>query len=156
MWILYEMILAISYWQLWEKNCVFGCDFEVLWVRWGVVRVEYFGVKFGRFGAILSNDWKVDIECTLLSECTFFLDFGGKNFMTSVRVWFLDDGIAGNAWFLLDKFGWSGCFVLNNLYWFFEDFDWVRLKPYFIRAERYFEGIFDDFWWYRKWWKRWF
>ena len=35
--------------------------------------------------------------------------------------------------------------VLNNLYGFFEDFDQVRLKPYFIRAERCFEGIFDDF-----------
>ena len=50
----------------------FVCYFEFLWVRWGVVRVEYFGVKFGRFGEILFNDWKVDIECTLLSECTFF------------------------------------------------------------------------------------
>ena len=50
------MILAISYWQLWEKNCVFGCYFEFLWVRLGVVRVEYFGVKFGRFGEILFND----------------------------------------------------------------------------------------------------
>ena len=44
------------------------------------------------------------------------------------------------------KWGWGGCSVLNNLYGFFEDFDQVRLKPYFIRAERCFEGIFDDFW----------
>ena len=35
-------------------------------------------------------------------------------------------------------------------------FGWVRLKPYFIRAERCFEGIFDDFLRYRKWWKCWF
>ena len=34
----------------------FRCYFEVLWVRCGVVRVEWFGVKFGRFGEILSND----------------------------------------------------------------------------------------------------
>ena len=39
--------------------------------------------------------------------------------------------------------GWM--FFLNNLYGFFEDFDQVRLKPYFIRVERYFECIFDDF-----------
>ena len=43
------------------------------------------------------------------------------------------------------KWGWWECFVLNNLYGFFEDFDQVRLKPYFIRDERCFEGIFDDF-----------
>ena len=30
------------------------------------------------------------------------------------------------------------------------------MKPYFIRAERCFEGIFDDFLRYRKWWKCWF
>ena len=76
--------------------------------------------------------------------------------MGSVRGWFLDDRIVGNAWFLWVKWGWCGCFVLNNLYWFFEDFDQVRLKPYFIRAERCFEGIFNDFWRYRKWWKCWF
>ena len=44
------------------------------------------------------------------------------------------------------KWSWWECSVLNNLYGFFEDFDQVRLKPYFIRVERYFEGIFDDFW----------
>ena len=36
---------------------------------------------------------------------------------------------------------------MNNLYGFFEDFDQVRLKPYFIRAERIlkvFLVIFDD------------
>ena len=43
------------------------------------------------------------------------------------------------------KCGWLECSVLNNLYGFFEDFDQVRLKPYFIRVERYFECIFDDF-----------
>ena len=43
------------------------------------------------------------------------------------------------------KCGWWECSVLSNMYGFFEDFDQVRLKPYFIRAERYFEGIFDDF-----------
>ena len=49
-------------------------------------------------------------------------------------------------------------------YWFYWCFEWfwdwifgrVRLKPYFIRAERYFEAIFNDFWRYRKWWKCWF
>ena len=56
---------------LWEKNCVFGCYFEVLWVGWGVVRVEYFGVKFGRFGAILSND----IFVFMVSK---FYDFGER------------------------------------------------------------------------------
>lgn len=50
------MILVISYWQLWEKNCVFGYYFEFLWVRLGVVRVEWFGVKLGRFGEIFFND----------------------------------------------------------------------------------------------------
>ena len=44
------------------------------------------------------------------------------------------------------KCGWWECLVLNNVYGFFEDFGRVRLKPYFIRAERCFEGIFDDFW----------
>ena len=58
---------------------------------------------------------------------------------------FLDDRIARNAWFLWVKWGWSGCFVLNNLYWFFEDFDQVRLKPYFIRVWGDFEGVF---WWF--------
>ena len=43
------------------------------------------------------------------------------------------------------KCGLDGCSVLNILYEFFEDFERVRLKPYFIRAERCFEGIFDDF-----------
>ena len=38
----------------------------------------------------------------------------------------------------------------------FDVFGWVREKPYFIRAERYFEAIFNDFWRYRKWWKCWF
>ena len=66
--------------------------------------------------------------------------------MSSVREWFLDDLIAGNAWFLLVKWGWWECSVLNNLYGFFEDFDQVRLKPYFIRAERYFGVIYGDFW----------
>ena len=66
--------------------------------------------------------------------------------MSSVRGWFLDDRIVGNAWFLWVKWGWGGCLVLNILYEFFEDFDQVRLKPYFIRVERCFEGIFDDFW----------
>ena len=69
---------------------------------------------------------------------------------------FLDDWIAGNAWFLWVKLGWSGCFVLNNLYWFFEDFKWVRFKLYFIRVERYFEDIFDDFWWCWNGGKHWF
>lgn len=67
--------------------------------------------------------------------------------MSSVRGWFLDDLIAGNAWFLWVKWGWDGYFVLSNLYGFFEDFDWVRLKPYFIRDERIlgcYEVIFSD------------
>ena len=38
----------------------------------------------------------------------------------------------------------------------YDVFGWVREKPYFIRAERYFEAIFNDFWRYRKWWKCWF
>ena len=63
--------MAISYWQLWEKNCVFECYFEVLWVRWRVVRVEYFGVKFGRFGEIFSND----IFVFMVSK---FYDFGER------------------------------------------------------------------------------
>ena len=39
------------------------------------------------------------------------------------------------------------------MYGFFEDFDQVRLKPYFIRAERYFEGVFLIL---LKWWNAWF
>ena len=76
--------------------------------------------------------------------------------MSSVEGWFFDDRIAKNAWFLWVKWGWKGWLVLSNLYWFFEDFDWVRLKPCFIRDERYFECIFDDFWrcWNGK--KHWF
>ena len=70
------MILVISYWQLWEKNCVFGCYFEVLWVRWGVVRVEWFGVKFGRSGAIFSKD----IFVFMVSK---FYDFGERVFFGS-------------------------------------------------------------------------
>ena len=66
--------------------------------------------------------------------------------MSSVERYFLILLKCWNAWFLLVKLCWSGCLVLSNLYWFFEDFDWVRLKPYFIRVERCFEGIFDDFW----------
>ena len=66
--------------------------------------------------------------------------------MGSVMGWFLDDWIAGNTWFLWIKWGWSGCFVLNILYEFFEDFDWVRFKPYFIRAERCFWVELGDFW----------
>ena len=88
-------------------------------------------------------------------ECEMF-GFVMWILMGSVREWFFDDRIAGNAWFLLVKWGWSGWFVLSNLYWFFEDFDCVRLKPYFIRVERCFESIFDDFWRYWNWWKCWF
>ena len=44
--------------------------------------------------------------------------------------------------------------ICKEIFWiFYEDFwenfvifDQVRLKPYFIRDERCFEGIFDDFW----------
>ena len=52
--------------------------------------------------------------------------------------------------------------VVNKLvlmcYFFikYDVFGWVRFKLYFIRAERYFEVIFNDFWRYRKWWKCWF
>ena len=50
-----------------------------------------------------------------------------------------------NRWFLMCYF-----IIIYGI------FGRVRLKPYFIRAERYFEAIFNDFWRYRKWWKRWF
>ena len=39
--------------------------------------------------------------------------------------------------------GWMFCF--DVLYEFFEDFDQVRLKPYFIRDERCFGVICGDF-----------
>ena len=45
----------------------------------------------------------------------------------------------------LDKMGLEWYFVLSNLYGFFEDFDQVRLKPYFQGFERILEGYFDDF-----------
>ena len=77
-------------------------------------------------------------------ECEMF-GFVMWILMGSVRGWFLDDRIAGNAWFLWVKLGWSGCFVLNNLYGFFEDFDWVRLKPYFIRVWGDFGRLFRWF-----------
>ena len=48
------------------------------------------------------------------------------------------------------------CVLMCYLFIKYMIFGWVRLKPYFIRAERYFEDIFDDFWWCWKWWKRWF
>ena len=50
-----------------------------------------------------------------------------------------------NRWFLM-------CYFIIR----YGIFGRVRLKPYFIRAERYFEDIFNDFWRYRKWWKCWF
>ena len=76
--------------------------------------------------------------------------------MSSVREWFLDDWIAGNAWFLWVKLGWDGCFVLSNMYWFFKDFDWVRLKPYFTRVWGDFWVIWGDFWWCWNGEKHWF
>ena len=56
----------------------------------------------------------------------------------------------------------SDFWVVNKLvlkcYFFikYDVFGRVRFKPYFIRAERCFECIFDDFWWCWKWWKCWF
>ena len=35
-------------------------------------------------------------------------------------------------------------------------FGWVRLKPYFIRAERYFWWDSGDFWWCENGWNAWF
>ena len=51
----------------------------------------------------------------------------------------------GKCLIFVGEMGLGWYFVLSNLYGFFEDFNQVRLKPYFIRAERCFEGIFDDF-----------
>ena len=41
-----------------------------------------------------------------------------------------------NRWFLMCYF-----IIIYGI------FGRVRFKPYFIRVERYFEDIFDDFWW---------
>ena len=35
-------------------------------------------------------------------------------------------------------------------------FDWVRLKPYFIRVWWDFWWDSGDFWWCEKWWNAWF
>ena len=91
--------------------------------------------------------WAYDVGSINILTSTFWIIFECICDFWWVR-WesdFLDDWIAGNAWFLWVKLGWSGCFVLNNLYWFFEDFKWVRLKVDFTRVWGYFESVFDDF-----------
>ena len=84
--------------------------------------------------------WEMSVRC--LDWC---LDLWCKFWWVRWKGIFLNDRIAGNAWFLWVKWGWWECSVLNNLYGFFEDFDQVRLKPYFIRLWEDFGRLF---WWF--------
>ena len=79
------------------------------------------------FSCWIIFEYEMGVRCLDLWLVMF--EFSMWILMGSVRGLFLDDRIAGNAWFLWVKWGWRGCFVLNNLYWFFEYFGWVRLKP---------------------------
>ena len=91
--------------------------------------VRYFGLMMRVMDLMIGGVWIYDVN---------FDGFGERVIFGWLDCWkcLIFVGEMGLEWY----------FVLSNLYWFFEDFDQVRLKPYFIRAERYFEGIFDDFW----------
>ena len=91
--------------------------------------------------------------------CEFWYEFDGKNndfdrvvlFMNLVWLKSIDFTSVLNDFWFVNKLVLMCYFFIK-----YDVFGWVREKPYFIRAERYFEAIFNDFWRYRKWWKCWF
>ena len=108
-------------------NMIWHILFYLYW-RW----VWDFDMMFKDMGLVIR------VMCLMIRFVMWIL-------MGSVRGWFLDDRITGNAWFLLVKLGWSGCLVLNILYGFFKDFKWVRRKVDFTRV---WEVFWSYFWWF--------
>ena len=101
-------------------------------------------------------EWEIIVFFWLYSLCDLwcdkFLDFDRR-----VKFWFvLDSKSVDFTGVLLDWWAVNRLILMCYFIIIYGIFGRVRLKPYFIRAERYFEDIFDDFWWCWKWWKRWF
>ena len=70
-------------------------------------------------------------------------DVNFDGFGERVIFWWLD---CGKCLIFVGEMGLGWCLGWCFDGWNFVIFDQVRLKPYFIRVERCFEGIFDDFW----------
>ena len=77
-----------------------------------------------------------------------FDDNDDKNYDFDRVVLFVDFALRESIGFTGVLWDWwvvNRCVLMCYFFIKYMVFGWVRLKPYFIRTERYFEAIFDNF-----------
>ena len=118
--------------QIW---CLMSCGWVIGYI---CVSLYYVSLQVNKIRSIFQI-W-VGGECKMFGFVMWIL-------MGSVRGWFLDDRIAGNAWFLLGEMG-----ICKEIFWiFYEDFLRKFCDFWSSSIEALFYKGWEDFWRYFWW-----